>query len=92
MSKDLISRKAAIDKFIEASNKDGAYGYLDTKSAVGILNDLPSAQPKIITCENCKYGDAKPIADGRRWCRLHGVYMKYCSDAEVRTDEEADIS
>ena len=43
---DMISRQAAIDKFTVESNQDGAYGYLDTKSAVGILNDLPSVQPE----------------------------------------------
>ena len=43
---DAISRKVAIDKFTVASNQDGAYGYLDTKSAVGLLNDLPSVQPE----------------------------------------------
>ena len=53
---------------------------------------VEDAQPEIITCENCKHGNAKPIADGRRWCDRHGDYLYYCSDAEVRKDEETDIS
>ena len=41
---DLISRKAAIDAVEKESQVDGAYGYMDTKSIVDLLNDLPSAQ------------------------------------------------
>ena len=31
---------------LKESNTDGAYGYMDTKSIVDLLNDLPSAQPE----------------------------------------------
>ena len=41
---DLISRKAAIEAVEKESQVDGAYGYMDTKSIVDLLNDLPSAQ------------------------------------------------
>lgn len=44
---ELISREAAIDAAIEESNADGAYGYMDTKSIVDMLNELPS-EPKWI--------------------------------------------
>ena len=83
---DLISRQAAIDVAKEELD-NGTFYDIPSK-----IEYLPSAQPEIITCENCKYADGKKIADGRRWCSLHGVYMKYCSDAEVRTNEEVDIS
>ena len=43
---DTISRAAAIDAVIKDSQVDGAYGYMDTKSIVDLLNDLPSAQPE----------------------------------------------
>ena len=43
---DLISRQAAIDAVEKESQVDGAYGYMDTKSIVDLLNDLPSAQPE----------------------------------------------
>ena len=43
---DAISRTAAIDAVEKESQVDGAYGYMDTKSIVDLLNDLPSAQPE----------------------------------------------
>ena len=42
----LIDLDTAIDAIIKESNADGAYGYMDTKSIVDLLNDLPSAQPE----------------------------------------------
>lgn len=39
-------RRAAIDAVEKESQVDGAYGYMDTKSIVDLLNDLPSAEPK----------------------------------------------
>jgi len=41
---DMISRCAAIDVLVNESLADGAYGYVDTKSIVRLLNGLPSAQ------------------------------------------------
>ena len=46
--KDLIERQAAIDAALKESNADGAYGYMDTKSIVDLLNDQPSAQPEYV--------------------------------------------
>lgn len=46
---DLISRQAAIDAVEKESRVDGAYGYMDTKSIVDLLNDLPSVQPEPLT-------------------------------------------
>ena len=43
---DLISRQAAIDAIEKESQVDGAYGYMDTKSIIDLLEDLPSAQPE----------------------------------------------
>lgn len=47
---DLIDRQVAIAKVEKESNVDGAYGYMDTKSIVNLLEDLPSAEP-----DNNKY-------------------------------------
>ena len=41
---DTISRTAAIDAVEKESQVDGAYGYMDTKSIIDLLNALPSAQ------------------------------------------------
>lgn len=46
---DSISRQAAIDAAERESQFDGAYGYMDIKSIVDMLNDLPSAQPEPLT-------------------------------------------
>ena len=40
---DLISRQEAIDAVEKESQIDGAYGYMDTKSIVDLLSDLPTA-------------------------------------------------
>jgi hypothetical protein len=42
----LIDLNVAIDAVEKESQADGAYGYMDTKSIVDLLNDLPSAQPE----------------------------------------------
>lgn len=44
LATDCINRQAAIDMVEKESQVDGAYGYMDTKSIVDLLNDLPSAQ------------------------------------------------
>ena len=49
---DVISRQAAIDAVEKESQVDGAYGYMDTKSIVDLLNDLPSAQPEDWMAQN----------------------------------------
>lgn len=94
---NLIDREDAVislKKELYPCESDYDEGYVaGIKKAIWVIEKwLPSAEPEIITCENCKYGDVKPIADGRRWCDRHSTYMYYCSDAEVRTDEETDIS
>lgn len=50
-------RRAAIDAVEKESQVDGAYGYMDTKSIVDLLNDLPSAEPK--------KGRWVPVTNGR---------------------------
>ena len=82
---DLIDRQAAID----AIRKD-VMGGLNYE---GILKRLPSAQPEIIRCKDCKwYGRA----DKRRFYRGMDCLNQridtivpdkdYCSRAERRTD------
>ena len=78
--KDLIERQAAIDAVLGAC-KDAA----TTECAVRELEELPSAQPNIITCSECKYFKSK-----YHWCEYHEREMSladYCSRAERRADE-----
>lgn len=39
---DLISRQNVIDAVVRESQVDGAYGYMDTKSLVDLLHDMPT--------------------------------------------------
>ena len=55
---DAVSRKAAIDAAVEAVDK--WYGKLDPEREIAVTRAilaLPSAQPEIIFCEDCKYKD-----------------------------------
>lgn len=88
---DLIERQAAIDNLKRHLNETDVPDHYP-----GIFNaieewlsdwEVPSAQPEIIHCKDCKFTDGKrPIADGRYWCVLHPGFMDFCSDAERRTD------
>lgn len=79
---DLIERQAAIDA-VDTFLGD----YEISRAVLCRLWMLPSAQPEIIYCEDCKYADEKRIADGRHWCNLNNGYLSYCSEGERRTDE-----
>ena len=77
-SSDCISRQAALD-VLEWK--------LAGKAAFDAIKSLPTAQPELITCKDCKFTDEDgPIDDGRYWCILHESFMYYCSDAERRSD------
>ena len=53
---------------------------------INVVASMPSAQPEIIRCKECKHRGETPIADGQYWCDIHDTFMYYCSDAERRTD------
>ena len=95
---DLISRQAAIDALRYAQHRftvaDEAGGMGTVKwsedviyfaAAERVLSELPSAQPEIIACGDCKHW----ICHDRR-CGYwnHGVKpLEWCCHAERRTDE-----
>ena len=110
MSDDTISRKATIDA-IEgvdwyhidsdgqlthgANSKDNEPLY-KAKDVYAVLNTMPSAQPEIIRCKECKYwkdsdGVYRRGFDAESKCPLNlkKVYEGtfYCGMAERRTDE-----
>ena len=87
----LIDLDTAIDAVVKESQVDGAYGYMDTKSIVDLLNDLPSAQPEIVRCKDCKHrasywGNCRLLEE-----KYHQSVLvdgnSFCSMAERRTDE-----
>ena len=84
---DLISRQAAIDTTWEEPT------YIDPINVLTEVRDrikaLPSAQPEIIRCRDCKHGKGD-VFDRGWWCELHPSFDvdgdDYCSHAERRTD------
>lgn len=93
MNNDLISRKAAIDAIENAFDRETILNRFVRKIAISAVRMLPSAQPEIIRCKDCKwYGRA----DKRRFyrgtdCLNHRIDTivpdkDYCSRAERRTD------
>lgn len=64
MSKDTIYREAAIDAIERESQVDGAYGYMDTKSIIDVLEDLPSAQSE---SKSYRMGYQAGYAAAQRW-------------------------
>ena len=82
---DLISRQDAIDAVSQALKRTFVE-YEDI--ARTIIEKLPSAQPEIIACGDCKHW----ICHDRR-CGFwnHGVKpLDWCCHAERRTDDKTD--
>lgn len=77
---DLINRQDAID----ALHEEFYYELKDLKMAVDVIKNLPSAQPEIIRCKDCKWKYEHNCT------RAVEVFVNddcYCSWAERRTDE-----
>ena len=80
---DLISRQAAIDAVKEAYENDEMFDGYEYR-----LQELPSAQPEIVRCKDCKY--AEYIDDVKTlWCTECGqgrtvAPNDFCSYAERR--------
>ena len=94
---DLIDRRAAID----AVRTFYAEEYAIEDSVEELLEKLPSAEPKIIHCKDCRWWDGTNGKKGYCHAAKHGYYSPsweihiyrthygefYCADAERRTDE-----
>ena len=88
---DLISRQAAIDEIDEWIKAFLENGHKESAADACLIQDgiiqLPSAQPELIRCKDCKYWEYDSIfADG--WCRgkHQGNPEWYCADAERREE------
>ena len=96
---DLISRQAAIDAIKQATIHSE-----DESLAVEALGELPSAQPEIIRCKDCKWWDKYSEKHGYCMAAKHGfmsshweigIYRIYdedffCADAEPKEKEGGD--
>lgn len=98
LATDTISRQAAIDALLEEVRLvDGYYvendEVIDKDDAIEAIRLLPSAQPEIIRCKDCKWWSN----DDYRECsnpNYDDGYVTpagfYCGYAERRTDERTD--
>lgn len=84
---DLISRKAAISAF-NCTNELIVGGTANAQNVVNYINkvidkikDLPSAQPEIIRCRDCKHGSP----NGRYGCRFY--HYKNYETHEMKPDD-----
>ena len=100
---DVISRKAAIDycyQLINVEHQQGSdgmnYGQERVNQTETILHHLemmPSAQPEIIRCRECKYWrEHKYAKETKRYipfCGFNAIYTKsddFCSKGKRRTE------
>ena len=77
MENDLISRQAAI----ELIERMKPY-HQEADDIAEMIANMPSAQPEVIRCKDCKYYDPNDH------CYLQGAEANdFCSYAERRADE-----
>ena len=95
---DLIDRQDAIDAMCNLMNSWFGGDPKDEREEIKwIINHLPSSQPEIIYCGDCKYKDDGIDEDGIPFLKcLHGRSYgdtrinDFCSWSERRTDERHD--
>lgn len=81
---DLISRQAAIDAIADYLSKTtytSAISFLNTGAM--ILARVPSAQPELIRCKDCKW---KQGSECVRFAEVRPFPDDFCSRAERRND------
>lgn len=91
---DLISRQEVIDAVVRESQVDGAYGYMDTKSLVDLLHDMPSALQeqktgKWVTASNTQWYACSECAGAPLWDEYdQEVLSDYCPHCGAKMGEE----
>lgn len=94
--KDLISRQAAIDELLQLAQdryswqKDASEQVSGINAAICAIEDLPSAQPDIIRCKDCRWGreacgNIECVADSNIPPEYHG-YEWFCPNVERRQE------
>ena len=92
MNNDLISRQAAIDALEDALYDLDEHDFVDNVFIEEELKRVPSVQPEIIRCKDCKdyQTDWKTRYPNMHYCATMDSMMPgdgFCSYAERRTDE-----
>ena len=86
-------KNTALDMAIEAlkhSEVPNSSDCISRQDAIDAIKTMSSAQPEIIRCKDCEYGEQDEV--GRWFCRGLGCQIGnedgsgYCADAERRTD------
>ena len=101
---DLIDRQAAIDAFADWFNgTEYTIMELTFSECKSVIKSLPSAQPEIIRCKDCKWWDKTEDSPfGYCMAMKHGymstnweigIYRRYkgdfyCADAEPKGEQE----
>ena len=88
MNNDSISRQAAIDALIKWYGCEPS----DIGAFEDIIEKLPSVQPEIIRCKDCKWWNTAYLPDGCGWCEKSGMNKGtvddwFCADGERKSDE-----
>ena len=96
MTDDIISRAAAlkgledlnIASFYE-ENEHSKEAYTEVKA---MLKALPSAQPEIMRCKDCKYNPNPPECGNAACVLFYGMtdQMGFCHHGERREQDETD--
>ena len=104
---DLIERQAAIDavestdwyhinskgEMVSGANSAEHQPWYKAEDICKILEELPSAQPEVIRCKDCKWSDFYISAEGKRYCHCMETGASgrteddFCSYAKRREDE-----
>ena len=102
---DCISRAAIVDaiegvdwyhqnengEMVHGANSAEHQAWYKAEDIYKAIESMPSAQPEIIRCKDCEYGEQDEV--GRWFCRSLGCQIGnedgsgYCADAERRTDD-----
>lgn len=88
---DSVSRKAAIEALIKMLADCFQTDEELVDAVVTTIKDLPSAQPEIVRCKDCKYWREYKYVNGKPkylpYCGFNDIYFReddYCSHAERR--------
>ena len=87
---DFISRQDTIEELEHIMCDHPLRGYEDEQLLINAVKSLPSAQPEIIRCKDCKYQDENWRRISVKWLPCMDVRTGsnwFCGSAERRTDE-----
>lgn len=86
---DTISRSAAIDAINKALDRETLLNSFVRKVAVDAVKVLPTAQPEIIHCKDCKYNSNPPECGNAVCVLFYGMtdQMGFCHHGERRERE-----